>query len=891
MKAVESAARIILYFRKSSKEKSRKSWLSWRELVLAIYSSDHSDSEISHVINQSSVKYSTFSSEAEVASFINGLGDDKQMTASLIQLYLDTEKGHGDFLALKQHQDILNTISGEVPDVDKLRSAAWIQSQEWLEMARDKRFSTEIFIPATLKIITLDYVFRWLLLGFYRLGGGAKDTWNIDIEGILIVGNVLIIPIIVSIIAYFRDRRVQNRTAMILGELNIRNLKLVIRNTAWNYSLLAFYVTSGVLIFSLINLAQNATDGISILASVLYFVYLFTLLRVYSSVVPKIAEVKNQLELKKHRELDIELGVDENDEEIVNLDVNLRSVNERMNSFVLEAALLGALAFSCFLQIIATDEFTISSIEDFSRGIVNLLGNLVNFQWAGTQDILLSLGSKEGLLSLMCYQSLLCAAFFLAVIASRLQFSALTDFVDRAINLSKSFNAKEEALVHGHQIDVKDERVVAYNKRIREELKTGYRKQGEIEPIMEFMSFFRTLGVTTFFIIVITGGLFVSVQLSVVLLLISLLSAFYFKINELIMAMKGLSVRIGEFSARYNKHLSWAAWITLTLAVITRSLEILPGGALLIIGFELFVLQHILLLFVPNPDEIKTESNANVATLSNRMRIYFLIIFILSVLAVQFKFMHWPGSAVMLILSSILLATFLFSSPKLKEGPKWMGRIVSFGLGMFALAFLFKILYWPVSGLVYKIATIPMLFSVYVLIRKWKLLSRLNRRAILYYSGIMLCLYVPFLGHSFVSMKVDYAEYLESGVIWMYEDKIGEWVQADNDAYPDSVIRYMNLMEAKIEAEDNPSKYGNAYNETAWNIYLHRDDSVVLAKALEWSNRSIQYSPIWIYIDTKAALLYKLGRYNEAEAEAVKAIELGAEQETEQLLKDIREKL
>ncbi|MBL4577254.1 MAG: hypothetical protein JKX74_02205, partial [Flavobacteriales bacterium] len=53
----------------------------------------------------------------------------------------------------------------------------------------------------------------------------------------------------------------------------------------------------------------------------------------------------------------------------------------------------------------------------------------------------------------------------------------------------------------------------------------------------------------------------------------------------------------------------------------------------------------------------------------------------------------------------------------------------------------------------------------------------------------------------------------------------------------------------------------------------------------------VELRPTWTFIDTRAALLYKLGRYKEAEVDAVRAIELGAERETEQLLRDIRKKL
>ncbi len=68
-----------------------------------------------------------------------------------------------------------------------------------------------------------------------------------------------------------------------------------------------------------------------------------------------------------------------NDEEIVNLEVKLRSVNERMNAYVLEATLFGALAFSGFLQIVASEVFTIADIKQFTVSLFQLFHGVVHF--------------------------------------------------------------------------------------------------------------------------------------------------------------------------------------------------------------------------------------------------------------------------------------------------------------------------------------------------------------------------------------------------------------------------------------------------------------------------------------------------------------------------------
>lgn len=85
-------------------------------------------------------------------------------------------------------------------------------------------------------------------------------------------------------------------------------------------------------------------------------------------------------------------------------------------------------------------------------------------------------------------------------------------------------------------------------------------------------------------------------------------------------------------------------------------------------------------------------------------------------------------------------------------------------------------------------------------------------------------------------------------------------------------MEYAKLIEMGIK--NNPPKSdgrlsGDAwrFNVMAWDVFLHCDDKRVLSKALEWSELSIkleQPNPNVQYLDTKANLLYKLGRVKEA---------------------------
>jgi thioredoxin-related protein len=72
-----------------------------------------------------------------------------------------------------------------------------------------------------------------------------------------------------------------------------------------------------------------------------------------------------------------------------------------------------------------------------------------------------------------------------------------------------------------------------------------------------------------------------------------------------------------------------------------------------------------------------------------------------------------------------------------------------------------------------------------------------------------------------------------------------------------------------------------AYNSAAWDAFLNCDDKDALERALQWSKKSIDIAGkdeiVVQYIDTKANLLYKIGRVKEAIATEKNAIRISKE--------------
>jgi thiol-disulfide isomerase/thioredoxin len=83
-----------------------------------------------------------------------------------------------------------------------------------------------------------------------------------------------------------------------------------------------------------------------------------------------------------------------------------------------------------------------------------------------------------------------------------------------------------------------------------------------------------------------------------------------------------------------------------------------------------------------------------------------------------------------------------------------------------------------------------------------------------------------------------------------------------------------------------------ALNGSAWNFYENISDVAMLENAARWAKKSIDLYSMYANNDTYAAVLYKLGRKEEAKKAALKAIELAKasgedSKETEELLKKI----
>jgi thioredoxin-related protein len=113
-------------------------------------------------------------------------------------------------------------------------------------------------------------------------------------------------------------------------------------------------------------------------------------------------------------------------------------------------------------------------------------------------------------------------------------------------------------------------------------------------------------------------------------------------------------------------------------------------------------------------------------------------------------------------------------------------------------------------------------------------------------------------------------------------------------SYYEKTNDWKNFVASVDKAVENKVVGDGMLNEYSWNIYEKVDDKMAIDKAIEWMSKVVASNPKYEFMDTYAAILYKAGKYSEAEEFAKKAIETGKKDNqdvstTENLLKKIQD--
>ena len=443
------------------------------------------------------------------------------------------------------------------------------------------------------------------------------------------------------------------------------------------------------------------------------------------------------------------LDADENDNVIVKIREQLSSLVGRLDAYILESALFGALAFSGFLQIMAENLVTFQNLEDFAENVLNIIEGVILFKPAMISFSFLQ--EKSALFSLVSVETLVCSLLFLGVIASRLRFSNIADKVRYHIATAAAFNQKEELIIHQDHKPVDDERVRQINDKIHQELFEAQSHLLSMDSITSFMRFLRSGGLLVFLIILISSALLISEFLSLIFIFFSVAVFIYFNRHSLNERLRSIRFGAQYIVLNYSSYFILSSMLLFLLATIT-SIYLKWGYHLILINiaFILFFLYRVIFIFMlPFPEDkffkgnLQTQKWVKVLWGGGEMLLilgYFLFV------------SNYPGAGILIGLGMILSAVGVFFIGLQFSKHKFGGFIMG---GSLALAFLFlgwRTLALPGNALVFFLSILLGVISFIIFFIKR---DNYHRNVISLLAGILILGVYFFTAHRYHRMAMN----------------------------------------------------------------------------------------------------------------------------------------
>lgn len=449
-------------------------------------------------------------------------------------------------------------------------------------MSRIVKTSQEVILADySSTVILTDYVLRWLSLGFYRILYGNEGGHL----GVFFSFQVIITLLTVAY-AFYRDYRfrksidqeatkdesIDDVISFLMKGLNQPTLYETLGSSVsvmvrivllLTFCVMILQVVLNIQSFDIAHLldSRDKPSAIGITFTVTFFVYGMFLLFISSMSIPSVSNDKIEANLSKQARnkpqqtpqnsiiydptmayvpveaqgISSETIVDSNDIAIVEMEGDIRNLQNRVEAYILESVMFGALSFSGFLTLLAADEKRVDYelMSVFGDSIKKILFDilLLKFDFSDpAYHILLDGGDdRRFLITWIMFVTLMGSLFFILVIASRLKFSNIIEKVDNTIRLARTYNDKEEEVFILHlQFEDKErlkQRLELLSRKIAQQITMATELLKEVQPVVYYMSIFRNLGVFFCLMIIMLGLLFYS---QVLTMLVGILAFFVY---------------------------------------------------------------------------------------------------------------------------------------------------------------------------------------------------------------------------------------------------------------------------------------------------------------------------------------------------------------------------
>jgi hypothetical protein len=539
-----------------------------------------------------------------------------------------------------------------------------------------------VTIPVLIWPLVIDYLVRWVFL--IVLGSTGNTSY-------LIIVNTYFTVLWLALI-YLIGRRYRQRNEVLLKPFGGESaVQLDFRLHSGQYTLLAFTLGSGILISYFL---REPLHGFALAGLPMYYLIYLRLYPLW-----QLNENMLAIQIEKGQVSNRRLDRDENDEVLVGLETRLNSLTGRLEAYVLESALFGALTFSGFLQIMSSELVTFESLDSFAQAIFQTARAFVQLDGAGVGEGMTLLNTKVNLFCLVSVESLLCSVLFLGVIATRLRFSNIADQVRQSLNLATALNEKEEA-----QYDLGSNAALArqslLTQKVNDQLHYAEQSMQQLQPVMDYMQYFRNAGILTFLLILLSSTLFITSVLGWTFLILVIATLIYFNWGHIQLIWRATMLKNRMLFMSMS---IWFFVLSITPFVIGFILEnifYVKNGYFnafgwLLLGVYLFIW---FLVGAHVDNEFGDIADQTSLTRLNRWRIVkgiMAVLVLLLCLAMVLKQLHKDGANMLLTISISAFSFNLFFVGYYLSKKWWMGIFGGWFLATAFIGWQFSILHLP----------------------------------------------------------------------------------------------------------------------------------------------------------------------------------------------------
>lgn len=376
-------------------------------------------------------------------------------------------------------------------------------------------------VPFSYLFISLDIVCRLILLWLFKVE--ICDIWIFWLTQLFFIP--LAILIFTSVLGEKRKKsHLKEKGFTAKDKLEVEgNAKSVI-------FCLSILVIGTYICFELFSsLSQWLQILFTILTFFTYGFYIMVSFGLSYSKIEKEIKSKKENNNKNNEDLSIEL----HDERLIELEISLTQFSNKVDTYTLESALIGALSFSGFLAILSLDNAVVNNIQILLAQFSTFFNNLIAFNI--NVSTLTNL-TQQTIMALLAFELIMCSFFFLLVLVSRIRFHDTLCEAELYIKMARELKNKEEEyniIYLENPLYVIKERLVILTSEIKQKLNMGSQIMKELESIIKYMNYVRNIGLFLFVIILSTSANLVTYKLSISFIVLYIMSYAYHKIDTL----------------------------------------------------------------------------------------------------------------------------------------------------------------------------------------------------------------------------------------------------------------------------------------------------------------------------------------------------------------------